>query len=171
MPTREFQTTVTAPLEAVWAFFQDVEKSLPALTSPQEGITIESADAPLKAGSRIVLHMNGPLRRRVRWVARIVGHAPPHAVMFGQEARFVDEQETGPFRSWRHDHEFEALDARTTRVVDRITYRLPFAPIGWLVDVLLVRRKLVAAFRYRHDQLRKRFEAPGWRAGARDPVM
>ena len=157
MPTLEFQTIVAAPLEAVWAFFADVEKSLPALTSPQEGVTIESADTPVQAGSRIVLGLNGPLGR-VRWVARIVEHAPPHAVMFGLEARFIDEQESGPFRFWRHAHEFEAVDAKTTRVVDRITYRVPFGPIGWVADWVLVRPKLRAAFHFRHEQLRRIFE-------------
>jgi ligand-binding SRPBCC domain-containing protein len=161
MPTVEFETTIAAPLETVWTFFQDVEQSLPALTSPQEQIVLESADTPVKAGSRIVFGMNGPMGRRVRWVAKIVEHAPPHAVIFGQEARFVDEQEGGPFRFWRHEHEFEAVDAKTTRVVDRITYRVPLGPVGWIVDAVYVRRKLREAFRHRHDQLRKRFGAAG----------
>src|SRR5438552_19048692 len=106
MPTLEFETTVAAPLAKVWVFFQDVAKSLPALTSPKEQVTVASADVPMKEGSRIVLGMNGPFGRRVRWVAKIIAHVPPHAVVFGEEARFVDEQETGPLRVWRHAHEF-----------------------------------------------------------------
>jgi ligand-binding SRPBCC domain-containing protein len=158
MPTVEFETTVAAPLAKVWAFFQDVETSLPALTSPAEQVTVASADVPMKEGSRIVMGMNGPFGR-VRWEAKIVEHVPPHAVVFGEEARFVDEQETGPFKSWRHAHEFEATDAKTTRVVDRITYRVPFGPIGWVADWVLVRRRLRAAFRYRHQQLRRLFDS------------
>jgi ligand-binding SRPBCC domain-containing protein len=158
MPTLEFETTVPAPLADVWAFFQDVATSLPALTSPAEAVKVESADVPVMEGSRIVLTMNGPLGR-VRWVAKIVAHAPPHAVVFGEEARFVDEQESGPFRQWVHAHEFEAVDAKTTRVVDRITYRVPLGPIGWIADLVYVRRKLRRAFRYRHERLRNRFGA------------
>ena len=160
MPTVEYETTVAAPLAVVWAFFEDVPTSLPALTSPAEGISVESADLPTRVGARVVLEMNAPLGR-TRWVARIVEHVPPHAVVFGEEARFVDEQQEGPFKYWRHAHEFEAVDSKTTRVIDRITYRVPFGPLGWIADRVYVRRKLAAAFRYRHDQLRKRFGAPG----------
>ena len=160
MPTVEFETTVAAPLEAVWTFFQDVRTSLPALTAPSEGVTVESVDGPMAAGCRIVLGVNSPLGR-ARWVAKIVEHVPPHAVVFGEEARFVDEQESGPFRYWRHAHEFEAQGAKSTRMVDRVTYRAPFGPIGWVADRVYLRRKLAALFRYRHDQLRKHFGGPG----------
>ena len=160
MPTVEYETTVAAPLAAVWAFFQEVRTSLPALTAPSEGVTVESVDGAMQAGCRIVLGVNS-LMGRVRWVARIVEHVPPHAVVFGEEARFVDEQEEGPFKYWRHAHEFEAVDAKTTRVVDRVTYRAPFGPIGWIAERTYLRAKLAALFRYRHDQLRRRFEGPG----------
>jgi hypothetical protein len=63
-------------------------------------------------------------------VAKIVQHKPPRAVVFGEEARFVDEQESGPFKAWRHEHDFERVDAKSTRVVDRITYRVGWGPIG-----------------------------------------
>jgi ligand-binding SRPBCC domain-containing protein len=160
MPTIEFEVTVASPLAAVWAFFEDVPTSLPALTSAEEGLIVDASDLPVRVGSRIVLGMNGPLGR-VRWVARIVEHVPPHPVVFGEEARFVDEQEEGPFKHWRHAHEFEAQGDKTTRVLDRITYRVPLGPIGWIADRVYVRRKLAAAFAHRHDQLRKRFGDPG----------
>jgi ligand-binding SRPBCC domain-containing protein len=162
MPTLEFAITVVAPLEKVWAFYQDVTTSLPALTAPEEGLVIELADVPVHAGSKIVLNVNGPFGR-VRWVAKIVQNQPPHAVVFGEEARFVDEQETGPFKSWRHEHEFERADEKSTRVVDRITYRVGLGPIGWIADAVFVRPKLRRLFRYRHDQLRRLLEPTGSR--------
>ena len=114
----------------------------------------------MKEGSRIVITANGPLGR-VRWVAKIVQHKPPRAVVFGEEARFVDEQESGPFKAWRHEHDFERVDAKSTRVVDRITYRVGWGPIGWLADALVVRRQLRSMFRHRHAVLREQFgEAP-----------
>jgi ligand-binding SRPBCC domain-containing protein len=160
MATVEFETTVAAPIGRVWAFYEDVATSLPALTSPGEGLKVESADTPVREGSRIVFTLKGPVGR-VRWVAKIVTHVPPHAVVFGEEARFVDEQESGPFRRWVHHHEFEAVDAKTTRIVDRIEYRVPFGPLGVIADLIYVRWKLKRAFRYRHAILRTRFGAPG----------
>ena len=64
------------------------------------------------------------------------------AVVFGEEARFVDEQESGPFKSWRHEHDFERIDEKNTRMLDRVTYRVPFGPIGAIVDWIYLRRKI-----------------------------
>ena len=47
---------------------------------------VESADVLIQVGSRIVLSLNAPVGRRIRWVAKIVEHVPPHAVVFGREA-------------------------------------------------------------------------------------
>jgi ligand-binding SRPBCC domain-containing protein len=95
----------------------------------------------------------------MRWIARVVEHRPPHAVVFGEEARFVDEQEHGPFKSWRHEHDFEHVDEKTTRITDRVTYALHLGPIGWLVDLLIVRRQVKRMFRQRHEATRRFFEA------------
>jgi hypothetical protein len=157
MPQIQFQTTIAAPLESVWAFYDNPLTGLPALSPPEDQAQIESADLPVKVGSRITITARGPIGR-IRWVARITEHRPPHAVAFGMEARFVDEQESGPFSAWRHEHDFEYIDEEKTRLVDRITYRPPFWPISFLVDLLLVRPKLKRMFRYRHAQTKRLLE-------------
>ncbi|MEA2711091.1 MAG: hypothetical protein QOF78_3692 [Phycisphaerales bacterium] len=157
MPTLEFDSTIAAPLEEVWAFYSDPTAALTAVTPPDITATIESADVPVKVGSRVILHIE-QMGRRMRWVARIDEHRPPHAVAFGEEARFVDVQESGPFKLWRHEHDFERIDAENTRMLDRITYRVPFGPIGWIFDLLFVRRRVNAMFRYRHAQTKRLLE-------------
>ena len=157
MPTLQFETIVPAPLDRVWAFHEDVTSALPAISPPEAQVRIESADVPVREGSRIVITAKAPLGRRVRWVARIVEHRPPHPVAFGEEARFVDEQEAGPFAAWRHAHEFERVDEQTTRLVDRVDYRLPLGPLGWVADRLVVRPQLRRMFRHRHAALLRCF--------------
>ena len=67
--------------------------------------------------------------------------------------RFVDRQIVGPYRWWRHEHRFEAVEDGT-RVMDRVDY----APrLGW-VSRGLVRRDLRRIFDYRHDVLRRIFD-------------
>jgi ligand-binding SRPBCC domain-containing protein len=154
MPTLEFEATLAAPLAKVWAMFSNVQ-TLAAISPPEDRVVIESADEPIGVGSRIVITAAGPLGRRMRWVAKIVEHRPPHSVVFGEEARFVDEQESGPFAYWRHEHDFERVDEKTTRLIDRITYRVPLGPVGWIADYVFVRRKLRRMFRYRYEQVRK----------------
>jgi uncharacterized protein len=157
MPMLTFETTIQAPLEEVWAF-HDHPDNLARLSPAELEVQVESADVPIREGSRVAVSMRSPISGRTRWTARVVEHRPPHAVVFGMEARFVDEQEDGPMKRWRHEHDFEAIDSKTTRLIDRVTYQLPLGPIGWLVDVLLIRRRVGRMFRYRHAVTRDRLE-------------
>ncbi len=160
MPTLEFELVVPAPIERVWALYDDPPRGLTALCPPEAQAVVESADMPVQVGSRVVVSTVVPFRGRLKWTARIIEHRPPHAVVFGTEARFVDEQESGPFAFWRHEHEFEAISAASTRLIDRVTYRVGFGPLGWLADRLVVRRKLRAMFAHRHRRTLEIFPTP-----------
>jgi len=153
-----FEITIPAPLDAVWEFFNDPANNLPKLSPPSTGMRVESADMPMKAGSGLVTSWSGPFGMRIRWVGRIVEHRPPHGVVFGRAARFVDELVRGPLAYWRHEHDFEAADARTTRMVDRITYRPPWGPLGWLADGVFLRWMIVRMFRVRYRALNAIFD-------------
>lgn len=50
---------------------------------------------------------------------------------------FVDEQVRGPFRHFRHVHEFRE-DSEGTVMVDRIEFAAPFGPVGRVVAKLLL---------------------------------
>lgn len=158
MPTIEFSCEISADIERVWAWHDDVQTALPALSPPGDDVKLERADVPIQVGSEVVILAKGPFGR-LRWVARYVEYVPPHPVVYGIEARFVDEQVSGPFAFWRHSHEFEALDAKRTRLVDRIDYRPPLWPLSFPADVVLIRPKLRAMFAHRHRALQAAFPA------------
>jgi len=44
----------------------------------------------------------------------------------------VDEQESGPFASFVHEHVFEDAPRGRSVVVDRIDYQIPFGKVGEL---------------------------------------
>ena len=155
MPALTFDVTLPAPLERVWAFHEDVQRALPALSPPQAAVAIESADLPVRVGSRIVIRARGPLGVRLRWVAKVVEHRPPGAAGDPLRAAFADEQVSGPFAAWRHEHLFESISPTSTRLTDRITYKVPLGPLGALADALFVRRQVAAMFRHRHEVLRQ----------------
>jgi ligand-binding SRPBCC domain-containing protein len=164
MPTLQFAIVLAAPLDAVWAFHQDVSRALPALSPPGTDVRVVSADLPARVGQRVEVVARGPLRLSIRMVARIVEFRPPAdpptpGSGSARSALFVDEQEAGPFAAWRHEHRFEGVDDRTTRLTDRVTYRAPLGPLGWIADRLFVRRQLVAMFAYRHSATRRAVEA------------
>lgn len=51
--------------------------------------------------------------------------------------RFVDEQVSGPFRRWWHEHVFEERDGATL-MTDTVEFVAPLGPVGRLVERLVL---------------------------------
>lgn len=81
----------------------------------------------------------------IRWRTEITVWEPP--------ARFVDEQITGPYRMWIHEHTFLEQDGGTL-CADRIAY---WPRGGALANWLLVRKDLQRIFAYRMERLQALF--------------
>lgn len=130
---------IARPLPEVFAFFADAA-NLEALTPPFLHFQIVTPlPIEMRAGARIEYRLSlwgAPLR----WRTLISCFEP--------ERRFIDEQESGPYASWRHVHEFEA-EGNGTRMRDEVSYRLPFGPLGTLAHALWVKRQLRTIFDYR----------------------
>jgi ligand-binding SRPBCC domain-containing protein len=54
---------------------------------------------------------------------------------------FVDEQRKGPFKTFRHEHLFEPVDAGT-RLLDHVEFEAPFGVLGRAVERLALERYL-----------------------------
>jgi ligand-binding SRPBCC domain-containing protein len=147
MPTAthclERSELIQRPLDEVFAFFASAE-NLEALTPPFLRFQVLTPlPIEMRVGTRIdyALSLFGvPLR----WRTRITVWEPGR--------RFVDEQESGPYRLWRHTHEFEAKGT-STRVRDHVEYQLPFGPLGVLTHSLWVERTLNRIFDFRRDAM------------------
>ena len=128
------------PLDEVFAFFADAG-NLEAITPPWLGFEILT---PRPIAMRPGALIDYRLRLRglpVRWRTEISLWQPPH--------RFVDEQRRGPYREWRHEHTFAAVDDGTL-VRDHVRYQVPG---GRLVHELFVRRDVARIFDFRRDRL------------------
>jgi ligand-binding SRPBCC domain-containing protein len=140
---REIQ--LRAPLERVFTFFSD-PFNLETLTPPWLRFRVVScSDESIREGTRIDyrLRLHGiPLR----WRSRITDWEPGK--------HFVDEQERGPYRLWRHLHEFEEQGEHTL-VRDRVVYAVLG---GSLVNRLFVRRDVERIFDYRSERIRELLE-------------
>jgi ligand-binding SRPBCC domain-containing protein len=79
---------------------------------------------------------------------------------FEPGSRFVDVQLEGPYRYWRHSHEFTDAPGGTL-VRDRVEYEVPFGPIGEIARVLFVERQLRAIFDFRRRVIERIFTDPG----------
>ena len=75
---------------------------------------------------------------------------------FTPEASFVDVQQSGPYRTWRHRHTFIEV-AGGTEMHDHVDYEMPFGPLGAVARVLFVRRALARIFDHRNEAIRSLF--------------
>ena len=71
---------------------------------------------------------------------------------------FVDLQLRGPYRLWRHLHEFSDQDGGT-RMRDVVDYELPLGPLASPVHPLFVRPLIERIFAYRREVIEREFPA------------
>lgn len=64
--------------------------------------------------------------------------------------QFQDRQVKGPFASWNHTHRFIPDGPNTSFLEDHIEYRVPLGSVGDVFGGGMVRKRLKAAFAYRH---------------------
>lgn len=81
-----------------------------------------------------------------KWLAQHVN------VVENQE--FSDIQVKGPFKSWRHTHQFLPLSDTRTKMVDTIDIKLPLHFLAKLVSGWSIRRDIRRMLNYRHDMLK-----------------
>lgn len=136
MPVFVRQLLVRAPVAQVFAFHER-DDALPRLSPPFPPMRVVSREGGIRPGARVDLRI-GP----IRWLALHTVYEPNRL--------FVDEQIEGPFASWVHRHEFEAVDAHTTRLTDHVSFTLPGGPIVNALLGRLVALSLVPMFRFRH---------------------
>lgn len=125
-------TTIAAPVGVCFDLARDIDFHTRSLAG-----TGERAVAGRTTG------LIGP-GESVTWEARHLGVRQRLAVTitaFEPPAYFRDEMTAGAFRSFAHDHRFEARGGETV-MVDDVVFRSPLGPLGWLVDVLVLRRYL-----------------------------
>jgi hypothetical protein len=143
----ECEMVSARPLADTFAIFED-PYNLAKITPPWLNFRVTSSDRVQMQQGAEIRYVIRWLRIPVRWKTRITEYNPPH--------KFVDEQERGPYTLWRHQHEFEET-SEGTRVRDRVEYQLPFGVLGAFVHSTVVRRQLLAIFRFRQSELCKIF--------------
>lgn len=139
--TLKAQQTIPLSLEKAWDFFKD-PNNLAQITPPEMGFDISSPiDRMAYAGQIITYKIQVFPAIKVSWVTELTVVDAPHF--------FIDEQRFGPYAMWHHEHFFESLGKETTLMHDKITYKMPFGILGYVVHELLVRKKLRTIFSFR----------------------
>jgi ligand-binding SRPBCC domain-containing protein len=133
--------------DEVFAFFADAS-NLEVITPPFLHFRILSPQPiEMRRGARIdyALSFGGvPLKWRT------------HVTEWEPGVCFVDEQEAGPYRFWRHTHHFEDRGS-ATMMRDVVEYAEPLGALGRLAHVLFIERALDRIFDFRRDAIERRF--------------
>jgi ligand-binding SRPBCC domain-containing protein len=151
----QFEQWVPVPTEAVFAFFSD-PRNLVHLMPPARRCQIDTlvlvpapSGAPsAAAGTELTVSFRPlpPLPFRTRWIARI------EAVQAGRS--FEDVQVSGPFRSWRHRHEFEPHHAQAGTVLrDVVAFDPGWGFLGRLLEHWIVAPEVRRTFHHRQQAL------------------
>jgi len=97
----------------------------------------------------IITYIIKPLfKLPVKWVTEITHVSEPHY--------FVDEQRFGPYKFWHHKHFLKEVQGGV-EMIDIVHYKIPFGPIGDLINCIIVRKQLEKIFEYRFNKLEKIF--------------
>ena len=65
------------------------------------------------------------------------------------EEYFVDQQISGPYKIWYHEHHFKKSKNNTTIITEKINYKLYFHPFSRVLHKLFIRKQLAKLFQYR----------------------
>jgi ligand-binding SRPBCC domain-containing protein len=144
MPVVVLETWIAAPIEACY----ELSLSVDAHTASMGGSN-EQAVAGVTSG---VMRLDDS----VTWRAKHFGltfKMTSRITEVDAPTRFVDEQVTGPFRSWRHEHRFVAADGGIT-MFDTVEFESPAGFIGTAVNRLILTRYMTHLLESRNRWLR-----------------
>jgi ligand-binding SRPBCC domain-containing protein len=141
---------VAAPVDVLWAFHERPD-ILERLQPPWERIEVLEPPRSLEIGTRVKLRVFlGPLPVLVE----------AEHIAYERGRRFTDRMVRGPFRSWVHDHRFEARGAGS-RLIDDVEYELPGGWLGRTLGRRFAEGRLGRMFAWRHEVTRAACEGGG----------
>lgn len=150
MPTFTLTTRLAAPAEECFALGLTVEAHTASMA--------DSGERAVGGVTQGVMGLGDTVTWRARhfgilftMTSRITAYDAPH--------RFVDEQISGPFRRWWHEHRFETVEGATL-MTDVVEFESPVGWLGRLVDRLVLARYLSRLLAQRNDWLRRDLEGP-----------
>ncbi|QTZ92323.1 SRPBCC family protein [Streptomyces auratus] len=145
----EVVTAVAAPPDQAFAVCLDVEAHTRSMADSSERAVDGKTRGELSLGDTVTFQARH-LGLTWRLKARITSYDRPRC--------FVDEQESGPFKRWRHAHHFEPDGAGGTIMRDVIDFASPLGPVGRIVDRLLLSRYMPHLIRLRNAYLASTFD-------------
>jgi len=148
MTRLEYRVVINAPIHDVFDFHDDT-RNLVKITPPSIKVSFTTVGKP-GAGLEVKLLVRQWGILPMRWHVRITEHERPY--------RMVDEQVSGPFRSWKQTRLLREVGS-ATELTDIVEYELPLAPLSSFAGGSIVRGQIDNMFRYRQQRTKDLLEA------------
>jgi len=118
---------IKAPVDTVFTYFARPEHVSDQMTEKGVGMTIIPMDIKDGMGVgttfRVIGDFNG---KRLEWDCE--------TTEFEREERIAAKMIQGPFKKWEITTEFKSLGDNLTRVTMTVEYKMPFGPLGSILD-------------------------------------
>lgn len=140
---------VPISIEEAWAFFSS-PANLAQLTPKEIGfeITSDLGDGEMYPGQILTYNVRPIGGIKMAWATQIL--------QIQKGKHFIDDQLTGPYKIWHHQHHFKAIKGGT-EIKDIVHYALPWFAFGPIGHALVVKGKLKEIFDYRTKQVEQIF--------------
>ncbi|MEQ7800033.1 SRPBCC family protein [Pedobacter sp. ASV1-7] len=137
-------------IQTAWDFFSSPH-NLSRITPKEMGFVVLSdlSKGDIYKGMIIDYTVSPVLGIPLKWQTEITE--------VNYQKSFTDFQKKGPYKLWRHHHEF-IPNQNGVLMVDTVDYELPFGIIGKMAHSLMVKKKLEHIFDYRNQVLEALFK-------------
>ncbi len=140
---------IPSTIDDVWEFISNPE-NLKVITPEKMGFEITSGNMPerMYPGMIITYNVKPLLGIKMKWITEIT-HVE-------EKRYFVDEQRSGPYSMWHHQHIIEPVEGGVM-MSDIVSYKPPLGFLGAIANSLVIRRQLKDIFDYRQKALERMF--------------
>jgi ligand-binding SRPBCC domain-containing protein len=149
MQTLQRTQVLPISINEAWDFFSN-PKNLKVITPEfmRFDITSISKDSRMYPGMIITYIVSPIMNIPFNWVTEITHVNEPHY--------FVDNQKSGPFKFWHHQHFFKEVPSGS-EMTDIVNYAAPFDPISRPIEKTIVRQRVEMIFDFRYKKLNEMF--------------
>ena len=149
MQTLQRTQVLPISINEAWDFFSN-PKNLKIITPEfmRFDITSISKDSRMYPGMIITYIVSPIMNIPFNWVTEIIHVNEPHY--------FVDNQKSGPFKFWHHQHFFKEVPAGV-EMTDIVNYAAPFDPISRPIENTIVKKRVEMIFDFRFKKLEEMF--------------
>ena len=142
---KRWVTQVSAPTDVVWTFFSN-PANLQKITPEDMNFDMLTDLSNIKMYTgQLISYKVAPLAGiPLQWVTKIIA--------VEEQKYFIDEQLSGPFALWHHEHRFEP-EEKGVKMIDTLHYALPLGIIGRLAHKIAVAKRIDHIFDFRQKMI------------------